>query len=92
MSGDFGNDFITIMDEDGVEIEMEHLDTFDIDGRLYMCFLPADMDEDDENYGVMIFKVITEDGEEILYPVDDDDELERAFDIYLERQLDEDDD
>ena len=85
MNDDFGNDFITLVDDDGVEVELEHLDTLEDGGNLYMCFLPADMDEDDEDYGVVIFKVASEDGEEILLTIDDDDELNRIYDIFTER-------
>ncbi|MBQ3702963.1 MAG: DUF1292 domain-containing protein, partial [Oscillospiraceae bacterium] len=47
MSEDFGSDFITIVDDDGQEFELEVLDEMQYNGETYVAFLPADMKEDD---------------------------------------------
>ena len=92
MSDEYGSDFITITDDDGNEYELEHLDTIDIDGTFYLAFLPADMDEDDENYGIVIMKQETENGESYLV-VPEDEELDFAYQRFMERLFsDEDDD
>ena len=52
MSDAFGNDFITLTDDEGNSFELEHLDTLEIDDETYMAFLPADMSEDDEDFGI----------------------------------------
>jgi len=88
MSGEFGNDFISVMDDDGNELELEHLDTAEVDGELYMAFLPADMDEDDEDFGLIILKVIVEGDEEILATVDDESVLNTVFERFVERLSD----
>ena len=86
MSSEFGNDFISIIDDDGNVFELEHHDTIEIDDTYYMAFLPADIEEDDEDYGlVVILKVVEEDGEEILVSIDDDDLLEELFERFIER-------
>ncbi len=90
MSGEFGSDFVTIQDEEGNEFELEHLDTLELEGETYMAFLPADMDEDDPDYGFIILKVIEENGEEIFGSVDDDEELNRVYNVFMERIFDED--
>jgi len=90
MDGDFGNDFITIEDDEGRELELEHLDTVEMGGELYMAFVPTDIDEDDEDFGLVILKVIVENNEEIFATVDDDDELEAAFNLFVQRLSDED--
>ena len=54
MSEEFGSDFITIIDDDGQEFELEVLDTMDYKGKTYTAFLPANMDEDDPDYGIII--------------------------------------
>ena len=41
MSEDFGSDFITIVDDDGTEFELEVLDTMDYNGETYKAFLPV---------------------------------------------------
>lgn len=85
MSEEYGNDFISISDEEGNEFELEHLDSFEVAGARYMAFLPADGDEEDADYGIIILKVIEENGEEILSTPDSDEELNRAYDAYMER-------
>ena len=40
MSEEFGPDFITVTDEDGNEFELEHLDTLEHEGTIYMAFFP----------------------------------------------------
>ena len=92
MSSAFGNDYITLMDDDGKEIELEHLDTAEVDGELYMAFLPADIDEGDEDYGLVILKVIVEDNEEILTTVDDENVLSCVYEHFIERLSDDDED
>ena len=89
MSEEYGNDFVTITDDDGNEFELEHLDTLEINGGLYMAFLPADMDEDDEDFGMVILKVIVENDEEVFVTVDDESELEAVYEAFIERLLDD---
>ena len=76
MSEEFGNDYITITDDEGNEFELEHLDTIEMDDSLYMAFLPADLDEDHDDFGLIILEVIEEDGEESFISIDDEEELE----------------
>ena len=33
MSEEYGNDFVTLIDEDGNEVEFEHIDTVEFSGR-----------------------------------------------------------
>jgi len=84
VSEEYGSDYITIVDENGSEFELEHLDTIDFEGETYMAFLPADMDENDEDYGIIILKTIMENGEELLSSVDDENELNRVYDHFME--------
>ena len=84
MNEEFGNDFITLTDDEGNSFELEHLDTLEVEGETYMAFLPADMNEDDEDYGIIILKVVEENGEELLGSVDDEDELNAVYDKFME--------
>ena len=88
MDTDFGREFITITDEDGVEYELEILSTVEYQGALYYALAPADTDED-EDLEVSILKAVEEDGEEILVAVDDDDELETVYEIFIEQLYEE---
>lgn len=89
MDEEFGASFITIEDDEGNEFELEHLGTVEFEGSEYMVFLPADMDEDDPDYGFIILKVEEVDGEEQFVSVDDDDELQRVYDYYMEQVFSE---
>ncbi len=89
MNEDFGNDIITITDDEGNEYVLEHLHTLEHKGSFYMAFLPTDIDEDDEDYGLIILKVIVEDGEEILGSIDDPDELEEVYELFVAVLFDE---
>lgn len=90
MSDEYGNDIITITDDEGHEFVLEHLHTLEYKGTFYMAFLPTDMDEDDPDYGIIILKVIEENGEEILGSVDDPDELQEVYEQFAAVLFDED--
>ena len=89
MDTEFGRDFITITDEDGVEYELEILSTVEYDGSLYYALAPVDSD-DDEELEVSILKAVMEDGEEILEAIDDDEELEKVYELLIEQMYEED--
>ena len=94
MSEEFGPDFITVTDEDGNEFELEHLDTIEYNGQTYMAFFPAVEDgeqdtEQDEEYGLIILKVVDVDGEEQLSTLDSEEELELVYQQFMETLFDE---
>ena len=91
MSEEYGSDYISITDDNGNEFELEHLDTIEYGGALYMAFLPADMDENDADYGMIILKVIKENDEEILATVDDEKELEAVYNVFMEQLFSDED-
>lgn len=85
MSDEYGSDFISVTDDDGNSFELEHLDTLELDGETYMAFLPADMDEDNEDYGIILLKTVEmENGDEELATIDDAEELERVHNKFME--------
>ncbi len=84
MSEDFGNDFITIVDDEGNEFELELLDTIDYNGETFSAFLPTDMDEDDPDYGLILLSVtVDENGEELFESIDDDDKLQQVHEMFM---------
>lgn len=88
MDKNFGSDFISISDDEGNNYELEHLDTIELDGTFYLAFLPTDIDEDDENYGIIILK--QEKDEYLVVPPDD--ELELAYEKFMERLFNDEED
>ena len=92
MSEEFGSDFVTIVDDDGQEFELELLDTMDYNGKSYTAFLPADMAEDDPDYGMIILRSQPdENGEEIYESIDDDDELQDVYEHFMVLLFDDED-
>lgn len=91
MSEEFGNDFITIIDDDGQEFELEILDSMDYNGSTYVAFLPANMDENDPDYGLVILRSVIENGEELFESVDDEDELNDVYDHFMVLLFDDED-
>ena len=81
MSEDFGSDFITIVDDDGTEFELELLDTMDYKGQTFVAFLPADMDENDPDYGLVILRSV----------IDDEDELQDVYEHFAVLLFDDED-
>ncbi len=91
MSEEFGNDFITVTDDEGNEFVLEHLHSLEYKNEIYMAFLPTDMDEEDEDFGLIILKVVEVDGEEILGSVDDPDELQAVYEEFAKVLFDDND-
>ena len=89
MSEEFGPNFITVTDEDGNDIELELLVVLEHKGQTYMAFFPAvleedEADEDSDDYGMVILKSITENGEELLSTLDSEEELTEVYDLFME--------
>lgn len=76
MADQYGSDFITIVDEEGTEYELEVLSTLEYNGNTYMAVIPADDGSDSLDLEVSIFKSIEEDGEPILCAIEDEAELQ----------------
>lgn len=92
MSEDFGSDFVTIIDDDGQEFELEILDSMEYKGNNYTAFLPADMPEDDPDYGIIILRsLLDENNDEIYESVDDDAELEDVYEHFMTILFDDED-
>ena len=87
----YGDDFITITDEEGNSYELEKLSEEDIEyqGRVYRAFLPVGENED-EIYEMILFRIVEEDGEEVLETIDDENEMEAVYEIFMDRLFEED--
>ena len=90
MSDEFGPTFITVTDEDGNEIALEFIDALEYNGQMYQAFFPAETEdnEDDPDNGLVILKVLHEDGEDILSTLDSDEELEAVYNLFMESLFD----
>lgn len=96
MSEEFGPNLVTIISEEtGEEIELEFIDALEYNGVIYRAFFPVIEDEDDvdeEEYGLIILKSETVNGEETLVEIEDEDEINTVYDKFMEQLLEDEDD
>ena len=86
MADRYGSDFMTIMDEDGTEFELEVLSTIEYNGATYLAVIPADDSHPElKDLQVSILKSVEEDGEPILCAIEDEAELEAVNDLIMEQ-------
>ena len=88
MSDLYGSDFMTIVDEDGTEFELEVLSTLEYNGCTYLAVIPAGADEE-EDLEVSILKSVEEDGESILCAIEDEQELQAVYDLIMDQLYEE---
>ena len=82
MADTYGSDFITIVDEDGTEFELEVLTSIEYNGETYMAVTLAG--NEDEDLEISILKSVEEeDGEPILCAVEDEVEMETVYNLIL---------
>lgn len=86
---EFGPDILTLSDEDGEEYTFEVIDAVDIGEEHYLALMPVAEDEagqettDDGEF--VILKTVYEGEEEILVPIEDQDELSSVFETFMNR-------
>jgi len=89
---DYEDGIIELTGEDGDVIKAEYLDTVLVDDNEYVVLLPLDeqgCDECDSCVSEVIIMKIEKDGdEEYLVPVEDEDELDKAFEAFQEQMED----
>ena len=89
MSEDFGSDFITIVDEDGTEYELEVLTTLEWNGNTYMAVIPAGESAEEFELEVSILKSVDEGDESILCAIEDEEELQTVYDLIMDQLYEE---
>ena len=87
----YGSDFITIVDEDGTEYELEVLSTLEYDGNTYLAVIPAGESAEEFQMEVSILKSVEEDGESILCAIEDEQELQAVYDLIMDSLYEEED-
>ena len=92
MIEDFGSDFMTIVDEDGEEYELEILSTLEYNGFTYLAVVPAVDADEDVDLEVSILKNVEEDGEPILCAIEDEEELKAVYDLIMDELYAEEED
>ena len=92
MNDEFGPNFVTLTDDEGNDIELEYIDALEYNGTTYMAFFPvveedSEDEENEEEYGLVILKSQMENGEEFLVTIDDEEEIDKVYDLFMEQIL-----
>jgi len=84
------DNIIVLNDENGEEVPFEFLDLIELDGEEYVVLLPVEEDEETEGEVVILKVEDTENEEEESYvSVEDEDTLNKVFDMFKEKFKDE---
>ncbi|MGM9604568.1 MAG: DUF1292 domain-containing protein [Faecousia sp.] len=89
MADEYGSDFITIVDEDGTEYELEVLTTVEYNGESYLAVIPAPEGEEESSMEISILKSTDEDGEPLLCAIEDETELQAVYDLIMDSLYEE---
>ena len=87
----YGSDFITIVDDDGNEYELEVLSALEYNGENYLAVVPAGESLEQFDLEVSIFKSVEEDGEDVLCVIEDEEELQAVYDLIMDSLYGEED-
>ena len=92
MNDEFGPNCVTLTDDEGNDIELEYVDALEHNGTTYMAFFPvveedSEDEENEEEYGLVILKSQMENGEEFLVTIDDEEEIDKVYDLFMEQIL-----
>ena len=84
---DYGNDIVTLVDENGKETEFEIVDSLVTENNEYFALIPTETADNlsDDDGQLVILKVVEEDGAEFLEPIEDDEEFEEISEIFIDR-------
>lgn len=72
------NEYYVMVDEDGNEIEFQPVCTVQDEGSEYVVLIPRELDLEEEA-GVVIMRI----EDDVLVPVEDDEEAERIYEIAM---------
>ena len=92
MEDQYGSDFITIVDDDGAEYELEVLSNLEYNGQTYLAVIPAAGTAEELELEVSILKSTEEDGESILCAIEDEKELEAVYDLIMDSLYEDEED
>jgi uncharacterized protein YrzB (UPF0473 family) len=84
------DDLVVLVDENGDEVEFEHVDTIEMNENEYVVLIPFSADEEQEADEVVILKIEHgEEGEDSFVSVEDEEELNQVFEEFKKRMEEE---
>lgn len=72
---------VVLIDEDDVEHSFIIIENITVDGLNYAVLEPLNEDEREEDSAIVL-KVVEEDGEELMFDIEDDEEWERVVNYW----------
>lgn len=88
MSEEYGNNLVSVLDEEGNQHQFEILDAIETDDGRYVALLPiyteaeAAIEDDGE---LVILEVVNDNGDDLLVPIEDDEVFEDIANAFQER-------
>lgn len=85
------NNIVTLKDEEGNDVNFEFLDLIEYEGNNYVVLLPADEEAEDSDEVVILKEEPSDEGseEETYGSVEDEETLNKIFEIFKEKFKDE---
>lgn len=86
------DNIVVLIDENGEEVEFEHLDTVEMNGNEYVVLMPLESEDADESDTdeVIILKIEhNEEGEDSFVSIEDEGELNEVFEEFKMRVEDQ---
>lgn len=84
MEEQYGSDFLSIVDDDGNEYDLEVLHTLEYQGCQYLAVLPAGRSAEEFSPEITILRSVEEGDESYLYPIEDETELQAVYDLIMD--------
>ena len=88
---EFGNDILTLVDDEGVEHSFEVLDAMDFEDGHYLAMVPVFEESEellDDMGELVILKAAGEEEDSYLEPIEDEDEFNKVAEIFMDRLKD----
>ncbi len=88
MAQEYGNDLVSVIDDEGNQHQFEILDAIETDDGRYVALVPVYENPSDavnDDGELVILAVVEENGEDLLVTIDDDDEWNEIAEIFEER-------
>lgn len=85
---EYGPDLVSVIDDEGNQHQFEILDAIETDEGRYVALVPVleDPQEAVEDDGeLIVLQVVTENGEDLLVPIEDDETFDEIAGIFEER-------
>lgn len=83
------DDIVVLVNENGEEIEFQHIDTIDMNENQYVVLIPVEESDGDEEEVIILKVDEDEEGEDILVSVEDEEELDEVFEEFKTRMEEE---